>query len=140
MTKKGMQILLRNSQAGPGRNVKQEQEDISRNHVPSPLADLCTGTLDSKRDKISLLLSGCHIAVTTSFHPAEGISCYVCPHHDGTHICDPLELWGNRTQCPEGVTTCYKSWSGKLSKIKSQKSNPVNGSPDNGSILLLVQI
>ena len=30
---KGMQILLSNSQAGPGRTVKQEQEDISRNHV-----------------------------------------------------------------------------------------------------------
>ena len=28
-----MQILLSNSQAGPGRKVKQEQEDISRNHV-----------------------------------------------------------------------------------------------------------
>ena len=32
---KGVQILLTNSQAGPGRTVKQEQEDISCNHVPS---------------------------------------------------------------------------------------------------------
>ena len=30
---KGMQILLSNIQAGPGRKVKQEQEEISRNHV-----------------------------------------------------------------------------------------------------------
>ena len=30
---KGVQILWSNSQAGPGRKVKQEQEDISRNHV-----------------------------------------------------------------------------------------------------------
>ena len=30
---KGVHILLSNSQAGPGRKVKQEQEDISRNHV-----------------------------------------------------------------------------------------------------------
>ena len=30
---KGMQILLSYSQAGPGRPVKQEQEEISRNHV-----------------------------------------------------------------------------------------------------------
>ena len=30
---KGMLILLSNSQAGPGRTVKQEQEEISRNHV-----------------------------------------------------------------------------------------------------------
>ena len=30
---KGMHILLSNSQAGPGRTVKQEQEEISRNHV-----------------------------------------------------------------------------------------------------------
>ena len=28
-----MQILLSRTQAGPGRTVKQEQEDISRNHV-----------------------------------------------------------------------------------------------------------
>ena len=28
-----LQILLSNSQAGPGRKVKQEQEEISRNHV-----------------------------------------------------------------------------------------------------------
>ena len=30
---KSMQILLSNSQAGPGRTVKQEHEEISRNHV-----------------------------------------------------------------------------------------------------------
>ena len=30
---KGLQILLSNSQAGPGRKIKQEQEEISRNHV-----------------------------------------------------------------------------------------------------------
>ena len=28
-----MQILLGNSLAGPGRTVKQEKEEISRNHV-----------------------------------------------------------------------------------------------------------
>ena len=28
-----MQILLSNSQAGPGRTVKQEQEESYRNHV-----------------------------------------------------------------------------------------------------------
>ena len=30
---KGMQIWLSNSQAGPGKAVKQEQEEISGNHV-----------------------------------------------------------------------------------------------------------
>ena len=30
---KGMQMLLSRTQAEPGRRVKQEQEDISRNHV-----------------------------------------------------------------------------------------------------------
>ena len=30
---KGVQILLSNSQAGPGRTVKQEQQEISRNHI-----------------------------------------------------------------------------------------------------------
>ena len=32
---KGVQVLLSNSQVGPGREVKQEQEEISRNHVQS---------------------------------------------------------------------------------------------------------
>ena len=32
--KKSLQILLSYSQAGPGRKAKQDQEDISRNHVP----------------------------------------------------------------------------------------------------------
>ena len=32
--KKSLQILLSSTQAGPGRKVKQEQEEISRNHVP----------------------------------------------------------------------------------------------------------
>ena len=30
---KGLFVLLSNTQAGPGRTVKQEQEEISRNHV-----------------------------------------------------------------------------------------------------------
>ena len=32
--KKSLQILLSRTQAGPGRKVKQEQEETSRNHVP----------------------------------------------------------------------------------------------------------
>ena len=32
--KKSLQILLSSTQAGSGRKVKQEQEEISRNHVP----------------------------------------------------------------------------------------------------------
>ena len=32
--KKSLQILLSSTKAGPGRKVKQEQEEISRNHVP----------------------------------------------------------------------------------------------------------
>ena len=31
---KGLQILLSRTQAGPGRKVKQEQKETSRNHVP----------------------------------------------------------------------------------------------------------
>ena len=37
--KKSLQILLSSTQAGPGRKVKQEQEDISRNHVPRHFLD-----------------------------------------------------------------------------------------------------
>ena len=36
---KDMQILLSNSQAGPVRTVKQEQEEISRNHVQAFISD-----------------------------------------------------------------------------------------------------
>ena len=32
--KKSLQILLSSTQAGPGRKVKQEQEEMSCNHVP----------------------------------------------------------------------------------------------------------
>ena len=32
--KKALQILLSRTQAGPGSKVKQQEEDISRNHVP----------------------------------------------------------------------------------------------------------
>ena len=32
--KKSLQILLSSTQAGPGRKVKQGQEEISSNHVP----------------------------------------------------------------------------------------------------------
>ena len=32
--KKSWQILLSRTQVGPGRKVKEEQEEISRNHVP----------------------------------------------------------------------------------------------------------
>ena len=31
---KSLYVLLSRTQAGPGRTVKQEQEEISRNHVP----------------------------------------------------------------------------------------------------------
>ena len=32
---KGLYVLLSRTQAGPGRTVKQEQEEISRSHVPT---------------------------------------------------------------------------------------------------------
>ena len=42
---KGVQILLSSTQAGPGRTVKQQQEEISRNHVqafyPISVHSLC---------------------------------------------------------------------------------------------------
>ena len=48
-----MQILLSNNQAGPGRTVKQEQEEISRNHVqafiPGPVLIMVHHRLHSKR-------------------------------------------------------------------------------------------
>ena len=50
---KGMQILLSNSQAGPGRKVKQEQEEISRNHVQA----FIQGSVDEVMETIPLTLT-----------------------------------------------------------------------------------
>ena len=48
--KKSLQILLSSTQSGPGRKVKQEQEEISRNHVPrlflSSVANVIYGSED----------------------------------------------------------------------------------------------
>ena len=56
---KGMQILLSRTLAGPGRTVKQEQEEISRNHVQnfsggSLHALLRTYSTNSQRDVIGV--------------------------------------------------------------------------------------
>ena len=44
-----MQILLSNSQAGPGRTVKQEQEEISRNHVQTFISPSVYARLESPK-------------------------------------------------------------------------------------------
>ena len=51
--KKSMQILLSSTQAGPGRKVKQEQEEISRNHIPR----LFLGSVRSKTFTGSVMIS-----------------------------------------------------------------------------------
>ena len=45
--KNSLKILLSSAQAGPGRKVKQEQEEISRNHVPR----LFLGSVNMNRAK-----------------------------------------------------------------------------------------
>ena len=50
-----MQILLSRTQAGPGRTDKQEQEEISRNHVQPFISPLCSSGA-TVRD----LLAPCH--------------------------------------------------------------------------------
>ena len=40
---KGLIVLLSRTQAGPGRTVKQEQEEISGNHVQTFISPLCNG-------------------------------------------------------------------------------------------------
>ena len=46
--KKSMQILLSSTQAGPGRKVKQQQEEISRNHVPRLfLSSVCADVMNA---------------------------------------------------------------------------------------------
>ena len=56
---KGVQILLSSTQAGPGRKVKQEQEEISRNHVPR------------------LFLGSVYYAALLPFPPFASALCYV---------------------------------------------------------------
>ena len=46
--KKSLQILLSRTQAGPGRKVKQEQEEISRNHVPRLFLGSVVGLRESE--------------------------------------------------------------------------------------------
>ena len=52
--KKSWQILLSSIQAGPGRKVKQEQGEISRNHVPRLFL---SSVLLQSREKV--LVCGC---------------------------------------------------------------------------------
>ena len=51
-SQKGLLILLSRTQAGPGRTGKQEQEQISRNHVQTIF-----GTSDVE---MALLVENCH--------------------------------------------------------------------------------
>ena len=70
---KGMQILLSNSQAGLGRTVKQEQEEISRNHVqafiPGRLCNhgcgLLCGILTEKITRLKQMSRKCQKYVCT---------------------------------------------------------------------------
>ena len=57
--KKSMQILLSSTQAGPGRKVKQEQEEISRNHVPRLFLGSVLHTLSGADMTIRMDSSGC---------------------------------------------------------------------------------
>ena len=50
-----MQILLSNSQAGPGRRVKQEQKEISRNHVKAFIPGSVV-LLFWKKDSLTIVL------------------------------------------------------------------------------------
>ena len=54
---KGLYVLLSRSQAGPGRTVKQEQEETSRNHVqtfisPSVCREGNRASLSEERSKV----------------------------------------------------------------------------------------
>ena len=51
-----MQILLSNSQAGPGRKVKQEQEEISRNHVQAFIPDSVQPDIPARARSLSYVL------------------------------------------------------------------------------------
>ena len=51
-----MQILLSNSHPGPGRTVKQEQEEISRNHVQAFIPGSVDGKYTEPRKKVGMWL------------------------------------------------------------------------------------
>ena len=55
--KKSLKILLSSTQAGPGRKVKQEQKESSRNHVPRLfLGSVCLSGVISDKEKSRITL------------------------------------------------------------------------------------
>ena len=54
---KGVQILLSNSQAVKGRKVKQEQKEISRNHIPR----LFLGSVEGNARSTDVRSSSMHV-------------------------------------------------------------------------------
>lgn len=58
------------------------------------------------------------------FVSVEAITCYVCSPNNN-NLCHPLELYGNKTECPKGVNVCYKSWSGVVVPIHLMDHHPL---------------
>ncbi|TRY75725.1 hypothetical protein TCAL_04956 [Tigriopus californicus] len=72
------------------------------------------------------------VVVAMAVDEGGAINCYVCSDKRD-NICKPFELWGNRTQCPSGVTTCYKSWSVEADPKTRRKCGSQMDEPDQGS-------
>eukprot|EP00095_Tigriopus_kingsejongensis_P003860 maker-scaffold20_size707684-snap-gene-6.16 protein:Tk03860 transcript:maker-scaffold20_size707684-snap-gene-6.16-mRNA-1 annotation:"PREDICTED: uncharacterized protein LOC103578685" len=72
------------------------------------------------------------LILTTWLQEGTAIVCHVC-HAKRGNICQPYELWGNRTECPNGVTTCYKSWSVEADPKTRRKCGSRLDVPDEGS-------
>ena len=64
---KGLYVLLSRTQAGPGRAVKQEQEEISRNHVQTFIC-LSVYVRNERVKNIEVFMYHCHAHVL-SFQP-----------------------------------------------------------------------
>ena len=68
-----MQILLSNSQAGPGRLVKQEQEEISRNHVQAFITGSVDGLTAAHLSAVHLLGNSIPLTAHTGLFPSSAM-------------------------------------------------------------------
>ena len=69
---KSLQILLSYSQAGPGRKVKQGQEEISRNHVPTFFLGSAQTNFSSLYKVFKLNVVLCMTDVSTNYLISDG--------------------------------------------------------------------
>ena len=72
---KSLQILLSRSQTGPGRNVKQEQEEISCNHVQAFFPSSCRPCLSLSKFVLDRWLGNKDLLTLSLSSPSSASPC-----------------------------------------------------------------